>query len=100
MWPELDTVDYGSTLGTYENQCLQVGILGSLSEKSGLWVKDLRASFVKTCRNDVRSGFFGSDTEVENLRETCSVLRKYRVGVWIVFGRLIYDAASRRGNCT
>jgi hypothetical protein len=87
MWPELETVDYGSALSKYGNRCLRAGILGSVSEKSGAWVKDLRASFVKSCSNDARTGFFGSDAEVENLRETCSALRKYRVGVWIVFAR-------------
>jgi hypothetical protein len=58
-------------------------------------VQDLGASFVKSCGNGACSGFFGSDAEVENLRETCSVLRKFRVGVWIVFGRSVTDL--RRG---
>ena len=88
-WADLDTVDYGSTLSGHENRCLQVGILGSLSEKSGPWVQDLRASFVESCGSDARSGFFERGAEVDNLQKTCSVLQKYRVGVWIVIGRTV-----------
>ena len=65
-------LDFGGRLGRWSNKCLQTSVLGLCRDSA----KDvLRARLLRTCSNDLGSGFAGGAKEARNFYGVQKVLR-------------------------
>ena len=65
-------MDFGGRLGRWHNKCLQTSVLGLCRDSA----KDvLRARLLRTCSNDLGSGFAGGVKEARNFYGVQKVLR-------------------------